>query len=263
MVHEAARKPLKLVFSNSRKFQHGTFRYKKEERMSVLKRKGMLSQRRLGVCLRQFFQQFAGTGIKPIMCKNRKLLPFNSSRFQAHPSWLGSNTNVGAPLLPFVSHYLWGKKMGGHLLLEKPETLNELAFSMQESVPFNKRPIRPLVDSHSFSESYKHILLTSLCRIGPSNNHQAYWTIIILPKRVLHSLQFPSFTLLRALCYLDRYYHRLNILVSRFSIREFSLFKSVSSFVERSYSQRIFQILETKTQPINDRDGLLSFQKQT
>lgn len=157
MVHEAARKPLKLVFSNSRKFQHGSVRYKKEERMGLLKTKGMQSQRGLGVCLRQFFQLFAGTGSKPTMCKNRNLLPFNSSRFQAHPPWLGSYTNMGAPLLPFVSHYLWRKKMGGHFLLEKPETLNELAFSMQGSVPFDKRPIRPLVDSHSFSESYKHV----------------------------------------------------------------------------------------------------------
>lgn len=126
--------------------------------MGVLKTKGMQSQRRLGVCLRQFFQQFAGTGSKPTMCKNRNLLPFNSSRFQAHPPWLGSYTNnMGASLLPFVSHYLWRKKMGGHFLLEKPETLNELAFSMQGSVPLYKRPIRPLVDSHSFSESYKHV----------------------------------------------------------------------------------------------------------
>lgn len=84
-----------------------------------------------------------------------------------------------------------GRKWVGTSCL-KSQTLNELALSMQGSVPFDKRPIRPLVDSHSLSESYKHILLASVCRMGLGNIH--YWTIIFLPKRVLHTfIAVPQF----------------------------------------------------------------------
>lgn len=191
----------------------------------------MQSQRSLGVCLRQFSQQFAGTGSKPTMCKNRNLLLFNSTIFQAHPPWLGSNTIMWEHLYYHLCRTTCGgrKWVGTSCLKSQRPSMSQL-FQCRRAFRLIKRPIRPLVDSHSFSESYKHILLTSLCRIGLGNIH--YWTITILPKRVLHSLQFPSFKLLPQI--------KFNILVyfnpSRFSIMEFPLFKSVSSFVERSYS---------------------------